>query len=258
MKLMRYEMNHCLNEQITSILEFIQIRNFFFVTTVLQDVQYAALRYLTGECNYGGRVTDGIRLKKLYYDIRCRRLATDAVYCIRTEYIIMLLIMEYSTHTVFQQRLYEICILYSYVLVRALKDWDRRTLRTILDKFYCESIVADLDYKFDESGVYFVPPDGEVRHRLLIPTFHVHDFLQCRSQESAVAVRVLSPVRMCAVRQLPDVHPRDAAEPITADFRNAPERGHHEGPEGDIAALRQYPSHAGLLLAYRLERAAYY
>ena len=45
-----------------------------------------------------------------------------------------------------------------------MKDWDRRTLRTILDKFYCEPIVADPDYMFDESGIYHVPQDGEVRH----------------------------------------------------------------------------------------------
>ena len=43
-----------------------------------------------------------------------------------------------------------------------MTDWDRRTLRTILDKFYCEPIVVDPDYIFDESGVYHVPADGEV------------------------------------------------------------------------------------------------
>ena len=46
-----------------------------------------------------------------------------------------------------------------------MKDWDRRTLRTILDKFYCEPIVVDPDYLFDESGIYHVPSDGEVRLR---------------------------------------------------------------------------------------------
>ena len=68
-------------------------------------MQYVALRYLTGECNYGGRVTD---------------------------------------------------------------NWDRRTLTTILAKFYTEAINHDAGYKFDESGIYFAPADGEVH------TFDTH------------------------------------------------------------------------------------
>ena len=59
-----------------------------------QDVQFDAIRYLTGECNYGGRVTD---------------------------------------------------------------DWDRRTLTTILKKFYCREVI-DLDsYQLDPSGIYYIP-----------------------------------------------------------------------------------------------------
>ncbi|XP_024941329.1 dynein heavy chain 7, axonemal [Cephus cinctus] len=59
------------------------------------DVQFEALKYLTGECNYGGRVTD---------------------------------------------------------------EWDRRTLNTILAKFYSKEVLEEDRYYFDaESNIYYCP-----------------------------------------------------------------------------------------------------
>lgn len=40
-------------------------------------------------------------------------------------------------------------------------EWDRRTLTTILEKFYCEDVIDDSSYVFDQSGTYYVPQVNE-------------------------------------------------------------------------------------------------
>ncbi|XP_044576956.1 dynein axonemal heavy chain 7 [Cotesia glomerata] len=62
------------------------------------DVQFEALKYLTGECNYGGRVTD---------------------------------------------------------------VWDRRTLNTILSKYYCEKIITEDKYYFDNTTEIYCCPNAK-------------------------------------------------------------------------------------------------
>ena len=42
-------------------------------------------------------------------------------------------------------------------------DWDRRTLLTLLKRTYCSQTVDQEDYKFDESGTFYAPADGDVR-----------------------------------------------------------------------------------------------
>jgi hypothetical protein len=48
----------------------------------------------------------------------------------------------------------------SFILVT--DDWDRRTLKTLLEKFYCPGIIDTDEFRFDESGLYYAPPDGDV------------------------------------------------------------------------------------------------
>uniref|UniRef100_A0A1B0G0Q9 Dynein heavy chain n=1 Tax=Glossina morsitans morsitans TaxID=37546 RepID=A0A1B0G0Q9_GLOMM len=69
-----------------------------------EGVNYDALRYLTGECNYGGRVTD---------------------------------------------------------------DWDRRTLKTILNRYYCPEVLdIEKRFYFDEEKIYYIPVFKEVENYL--------------------------------------------------------------------------------------------
>ncbi|KAJ3032226.1 Dynein heavy chain 6, axonemal [Rhizophlyctis rosea] len=44
---------------------------------------------------------------------------------------------------------------------RVTDDWDRRTLRSILNRFYTPQILDD-SYKFSPTGVYYAPQDGDL------------------------------------------------------------------------------------------------
>ena len=74
----------------------ISVRQLHMFLDESKTVPFRALQYLTGECNYGGRVTD---------------------------------------------------------------DWDRRTLNTLLAKFYCPGILED-NFALSESGKFIIPVDG--------------------------------------------------------------------------------------------------
>lgn len=55
-------------------------------------------------------------------------------------------------------------------------DWDRRTLNTLLKKFYCKEAVFDDLYCFDEAGIYFSPPEGTVRlFKFVIDNFKTNE-----------------------------------------------------------------------------------
>ena len=57
---------------------------------------------------------------------------------------------------------------------RVTDDWDRRTLTTILKKFYCPDIVNTEKYDFDESGLYYTPPDGDVSFLIQWPNKSIY------------------------------------------------------------------------------------
>lgn len=40
---------------------------------------------------------------------------------------------------------------------RVTDEWDRRTLNTILDRYYRVEVLEVKEYQFDESGIYYIP-----------------------------------------------------------------------------------------------------
>jgi len=46
---------------------------------------------------------------------------------------------------------------------RVTDEWDRRTVRSILSKYYRPEVLLE-GYKFSPSGIYFAPPDGLLSH----------------------------------------------------------------------------------------------
>ena len=54
----------------------------------------------------------------------------------------------------------EQCCFLRFILV--MDHWDRRTMNNLVKKFCCPSIVDSEEYRFDENGIYYAPPDGDV------------------------------------------------------------------------------------------------
>jgi dynein heavy chain, axonemal len=44
---------------------------------------------------------------------------------------------------------------------RVTDEWDRRTLKSIMSRFYTPLILED-NYKFSPSGIYLAPSDGDI------------------------------------------------------------------------------------------------
>ena len=65
-------------------------------------------------------------------------------------------------------------------------DRDRRTLHSILNKFYCPDIINNPNYYFDETELYYAPPDGEVR---------IHVFILVDSQNQRASFGYLAQVK---------------------------------------------------------------
>lgn len=98
-----------------------------------EQVPYKAITYLTGECNYGGRVTDD-----------------------NDRYLYLLFFLSPSFFEFFQcifiaERNYNHQVLFLF---------PRRCLMSILAEFFTPEIIQDAKYKFSQSGKYYAPPKG--------------------------------------------------------------------------------------------------
>ena len=110
----------------------ISVRQLQMFINEYEQVPFDAITYLTGQCNYGGRVTDDRD--------RCvqGRVIMGGLY-IRTP------VLGLGLGLGNLQWLDLSC---------------RCCLMSILSTFYCSDVVSDPKYKFSQSGTYFAPPKG--------------------------------------------------------------------------------------------------